>query len=188
MFILWKDHTAIKEADEINALCRTWGGTDFTKYMGGVYSSEWFWAKTLHTLRGNDRVAKAAYTAVEHCDWITATLTGTESPEAIKRSRCAAGHKIMWHKEWGGYPPRAFFDRLDPRLGALRDTLGSETWTTETVAGKLTPAWAKSLGLSESTIVCVGAYDAHIGAVGGDAAPGTLVKSIGTSTCSYNFV
>ncbi len=183
MFILWKDHTAIKEADEINALCRSWGGTDFTKYMGGVYSSEWFWAKTLHTLRGNDRVAKAAYTAVEHCDWITATLTGTEKPEVIKRSRCAAGHKIMWHKEWGGYPPKAFFDRLDPRLGALRDTLGSETWTTETVAGKLTPAWAKSLGLSESTIVCVGAYDAHIGAVGGDAAPGTLVKSIGTSTC-----
>ncbi|NLG19654.1 MAG: ribulokinase [Fibrobacter sp.] len=183
MFILWKDHTAIKEAEEINVLSRTWGGTDFTKYMGGVYSSEWFWAKLLHTIRKNAAVSKAAYTGVEHCDWITAVMTGTTNPDVIKRSRCAAGHKIMWHQEWGGYPPRAFFDKLDPKLSDIRDSLGTQTWTTEVSAGTLTPEWADKLGLSESVIVCVGAYDAHIGAVGGDAAPGTLVKSIGTSTC-----
>lgn len=183
MFILWKDHTSVKEADEINLLSRTWGGTDYTKYMGGVYSSEWFWAKLLHTIRKNQAVKKAAYTGVEHCDWITAVMTGTTSPEAIKRSRCAAGHKIMWHAEWGGYPPRQFFDKLDPKLSDIRDSLGSETWTTEVVAGKLTAEWATKFGLSQSVIVCVGAYDAHIGAVGGDASPGTLVKSIGTSTC-----
>jgi L-ribulokinase len=89
----------------------------------------------------------------------------------------------MWHREWGGYPPRAFFDKLDPKLSDIRDSLGTETWTTEVAAGTLTPEWAKKFGLSESVIVCVGAYDAHIGAVGGEAAPGTLVKSIGTSTC-----
>jgi len=183
MFILWKDHTAVREADDINALARGWGGTDFTKYMGGVYSSEWFWAKVLHTIRGNARVKACTYTAVEHCDWITALMTGTTDPAKIKRSRCAAGHKIMWHKEWGGYPPHEFFDRLDPKLSAIRDSLGTETWTTDTSAGTLTPEWAKKLGLDESVIVCVGAYDAHIGAVGGDAAPGVLVKSIGTSTC-----
>lgn len=183
MFILWKDHTAVKEADEINKLSRTWGGTDFTKYMGGVYSSEWFWAKLLHTIRGNAKVASATCTAVEHCDWITAVMTGTTAPEKIKRGRCSAGHKIMWHKEWGGYPPHEFFDRLDPRLSKIRDSLGTETWTTDVPAGTLTPEWAKKLGLNESVIVCVGAYDAHIGAVGGDAAPGVLVKSIGTSTC-----
>lgn len=183
MFILWKDHTAVREADDINALARGWGGTDFTKYMGGVYSSEWFWAKVLHTIRGNARVKACTYTAVEHCDWITALMTGTTDPAKIKRSRCAAGHKIMWHKEWGGYPPHAFFDRLDPKLSEIRDSLGTETWTTDTAAGTLTPEWAKRLGLDESVIVCVGAYDAHIGAVGGDAAPGVLVKSIGTSTC-----
>jgi len=183
MFILWKDHTAVAEADEINRVSRTWGGTDFTKYMGGVYSSEWFWAKLLHTVRRNPRVAKAAYTAVEHCDWITAEMTGTAAPEKIKRGRCSAGHKIMWHAEWGGYPPREFFDRLDPKLSDIRDTLGNETWTTDVPAGKLTAAWAAKLGLSTDVIVCVGAYDAHIGAVGGDAAPGVLVKSIGTSTC-----
>jgi L-ribulokinase len=151
--------------------------------MGGVYSSEWFWAKVLHTIRGNERVKACTYTAVEHCDWITAVMTGTTDPEKIKRSRCAAGHKIMWHREWGGYPPHEFFDRLDPKLSAIRDSLGTETWTTDTAAGTLTPEWAKRLGLDTSVIVCVGAYDAHIGAVGGDAAPGVLVKSIGTSTC-----
>ncbi|HPO02232.1 MAG TPA: ribulokinase [Treponemataceae bacterium] len=183
MFILWKDHTSVAEADEINKVSRSWGGTDYTKYMGGVYSSEWFWAKILHTIRKNPKVAAAAVTAVEHCDWITAVMTGTTHPSKIKRSRCAAGHKIMWHAEWGGYPPHEFFDRLDPKLSAIRDSLGTETWTTDTSAGTLTPEWAKKLGLPESVIVCVGAYDAHIGAVGGDAAPGTLVKSIGTSTC-----
>jgi L-ribulokinase len=183
MFILWKDHTAVKEADEINNLSRTWGGTDYTKYMGGVYSSEWFWAKLLHTIRKNPAVSKAAYTGIEHCDWITAVMTGTTNPDVIKRSRCAAGHKIMWHSEWGGYPPRAYFDKLDSKLSDIRDSLGTQTWTTEVSAGTLTSEWAKKFGLSESVIVCVGAYDAHIGAVGGEAAPGTLVKSIGTSTC-----
>lgn len=183
MFVLWKDHTAVAESDEINALARSWGGTDFTKYMGGVYSSEWFWAKVLHVLRGNKRVSACTYTALEHCDWIPALLTGTTDPARIKRGRCSAGHKIMWHREWGGYPPRAFFDRLDPRLSDIRDSLGSETWTTDVSCGTLTAEWAAKLGLPQSVIVCVGAYDAHIGAVGGDAAPGTLVKSIGTSTC-----
>lgn len=183
MFILWKDHTAVAEADEINKVSRTWGGTDYTKYMGGVYSSEWFWAKILHSIRKNPAVAAAAVTALEHCDWITAEITGTTAPDKIKRSRCAAGHKIMWHAEWGGYPPRTFFDRLDPKLSDIRDSLGTETWTTDVPAGTLTPEWAKRLGLPDSVIVCVGAYDAHIGAVGGEAAPGTLVKSIGTSTC-----
>lgn len=183
MFVLWKDHTAVSEADEINALCKSWGGTDFTKYMGGVYSSEWFWAKLLHLFRTNSKVKAAAKSAVEHCDWITSLITGTDSPEKIKRSRCAAGHKIMWHAEWGGYPPHEFLDKLDPKLSEIRDSLGNETWTTDVPCGKLTSEWAKKFGLSEETIVCVGAYDAHIGAVGGDAAPGVLVKSIGTSTC-----
>ncbi|NCD34458.1 MAG: ribulokinase [Spartobacteria bacterium] len=183
MFILWKDHTSVREAAEINTVSCTWGGTDFTKYMGGVYSSEWFWSKILHAIRHNPEVKSAAVTAFEHCDWICAEITGTTAPETMKRSRCSAGHKMMWHAEWEGYPPHAFFDKLDPKLSAIRDTLGRETWTTDTVAGTLSPSWAKRFGLSESVIVCVGAYDAHIGAVGGDAAPGTLVKSIGTSTC-----
>ena len=182
MFILWKDHTSVKEADEINEVSHS-NDVDYTQYLGGVYSTEWFWAKTLHVIRNNKAVKEAVYTVMEHCDWITAILCGNTNPDTIKRSRCAAGHKCMWHKSWGGYPPRSFFDKFDTKMGDIRDSLGTETYSTETIEGYLTKEWAEKLGLNEGVLVCVGAYDAHIGAVGGLVDVGVLVKSIGTSTC-----
>ena len=117
MFVLWKDHTAIKEADQINQLARNWGGTDFTAFEGGIYSSEWFWAKILHVLRSSAEVREAAYSWVEHCDWLPALLTGNTDPLSMKRSRCAAGHKAMWHDQWGGLPDEQFLKQLDPQIG-----------------------------------------------------------------------
>ena len=67
----------VKEAELINKVARGWGGTDFTKYEGGVYSSEWFWSKILHVLRDDAKVRAAAFSWVEHCDWMPALLTGT---------------------------------------------------------------------------------------------------------------
>lgn len=182
MFILWKDHTSVKEAEEINRVAHS-NDIDYTKYLGGVYSSEWFWAKALHTIRKNKKVKEKVWTVIEHCDWITALLCGNTNPNTIKRSRCAAGHKCMWHKSWNGYPPREFFDKFDSKLGDIRETLGNETYSTETIEGYLTKEWANKLGLKENILVCVGAYDSHIGAVGGLVDVGVLVKSIGTSTC-----
>ena len=49
MVILWKDHSAIKEAKEINDLVAK-HNLEYLKYSGGVYSSEWFWAKILHII------------------------------------------------------------------------------------------------------------------------------------------
>jgi L-ribulokinase len=183
MFVLWKDHTAVAQAERINALARGWGGEDYTKYEGGIYSSEWFWAKVLKLVENKTAAIAAARTVVEHCDWMPALLTGAKDLKAYKRSRCAAGHKAMWHSSWGGYPPAAFLDRLHPRLSELAASLGTQTYTAETVFGKLCPEWAARLGLSSEVVVSVGAFDAHIGAVGGDVAPGTLLKIMGTSTC-----
>jgi L-ribulokinase len=183
MFILWKDHTSVAEAEKINAVARSWGGEDYTRFEGGIYSSEWFWAKTLHVAQVNPRVTAAAATIIEHCDWMPALLTGVTDYRALKRSRCAAGHKAMWHASWGGYPPADFLGRLHPELARLAASLGTETWTTDTKAGILCPEWAAKFGLDPGIPVSVGAFDAHVGAVGGDVAPGTLLKIMGTSTC-----
>ena len=183
MFILWKDHTAIAEAAEINRHAKEWGGEDFTRYSGGVYSSEWFWSKILHTIREDEAVRDAAWSWVEHCDWIPAVLTGVTDPAEMKRSRCAAGHKAMWNELWGGLPGEEFLSSLDPLLAGLRDRLYRHTHTADLKAGGLSDEWAARLGLRPGIAVGVGAFDAHMGAVGGEIAPYSLVKIIGTSTC-----
>ncbi len=182
MFVLWKDHTAVKEAEEINQLAKNWK-IDFTKFEGGIYSSEWFWAKLLHVIREDAGVFRAAYSWVEHCDWIPAILTGNTNPKTLKRSRCAAGHKAMWHEAFNGLPAEDFLIKLDPLLSGLRDRLYKETYTCDISAGKLTPEWAEKLGLSTDVVVGVGAFDAHLGAVGAEIEPYYLSKVMGTSTC-----
>jgi L-ribulokinase len=183
MFVLWKDHTAVQEAGEINALAKSWGGTDYTKYEGGVYSSEWFWAKLLHILRDDPAVRDAAFSWVEHCDWIPALLTGKTDPLLMMRSRCAAGHKAMWHESFGGLPSEEFLVKLDPLLAGLRSRLYEKTYTSDISVGTITAEWAARLGLHSNVQVGVGAFDAHMGAVGGEIKPYVLTKIMGTSTC-----
>lgn len=183
MFILWKDHTAVKEAAEINNVARTWGGTDFTKYVGGIYSAEWFWAKILHTIRIDETISEEAYSWVELCDWVPAVLTGVKKASEIKRGRCAAGHKAMWHQSWGGLPDEKFLIKIDPLLKGLKTRLYKNTYTSDVSVGKLTPEWQKRFGLKGDITVGIGAFDAHMGAVGAGVEPYALVKIIGTSTC-----
>ncbi|NIJ53042.1 ribulokinase [Dyadobacter arcticus] len=182
MFILWKDHTANAEAEEINALAHCWS-VDYTKYVGGIYSSEWFWAKILHTLRTDSTVREKAFSWVEHCDWISAELTGQTDPLTLKRSRCAAGHKALWHRDFDGLPSNEFFRELDPLLDGLRDQLFSNTETSDQVMGPISQKWADKLGIPQDTVIGVGAFDAHMGAVGALIEPYSLCKVIGTSTC-----
>lgn len=182
MFVLWKDHTAVKEAAEINALAEEWE-IDYTAYEGGIYSSEWVWAKMLHILREDAQVRQAAYSWVEHCDWMPALITGNSNPETMPRSRCAAGHKAMWHASWDGLPSEEFLTRLDPLLSGFRSRLYQETYPSDTKVGYLTPEWAKRLGLTTNVAVAVGAFDCHMGAVGVEVKPGDFVRVIGTSTC-----
>jgi L-ribulokinase len=183
MMVLWKDHTAIKEANEINELAANWGGENFTKYEGGIYSSEWFWAKILHVAREDEAVKNAAYTWMEHCDLMTYLLIDNKDLKSFKRSRCAAGHKAMWHEDWNGLPPSAFLEKLDPYLAQLRGKLYDETYTSDIVAGNLSQEWATRLGLTTDTVIAVGTFDAHSGAVGAKIDEHTLVRVMGTSTC-----
>ncbi|WP_310393827.1 ribulokinase [Hymenobacter sp.] len=182
MFTMWKDHTANAEAAEITALARRWS-VDYTKYVGGIYSSEWFWAKIMHTVRVDESVAAAAFSWVEHCDWISAQLTGNPDPLTLRRSRCAAGHKAMWHEEFDGLPSQEFLTTLDPRLIGLRARLYQDTYTADQAMGVISAEWAARLGLPADVVIGVGAYDAHMGAVGANIQPYTLVKVTGTSTC-----
>lgn len=182
LFVLWKDHTALAEAAEINHKARTWGGEDFTKYEGGIYSSEWFWAKIMHIVREDAAVAQAAHSWLEHCDWLTLTLTGQPLAE-FKRSRCAAGHKALWHASWGGLPPEEFLTHLDPKLAGLRNRLFTDTYTADEVAGHLSQEWADKLGLTTNCVIAVGSFDAHAGAVAGEIESYSMVKVMGTSTC-----
>ena len=182
MFVLWKDHTAVKEAAEINELCKRWH-TDYTAYEGGIYSSEWYWAKALHVLREDEEVRAKAYSIVEHCEWLPAILTGVSKSSDIVRSRCACGHKTMWHPEWGGLPEEEFLTTLSPLLKGFRDRLFTHTETADKPVGHLTKEWAERLGLSTKVVVAGGAFDCHMGAVGANITPHTFVRVIGTSTC-----
>ena len=178
MFQLSGDGSAVEEASRINEIARKWKDLDFTCYEGGTYFAEDFWSKALHVIRRDEAVRYAAYTFVEQCDWIAAELAGTP----VKPSRCAAGHKALWHESWGGYPPETFFERIDPMLLPIRRHLRTETFTPGRPVGKLSAKWAERLGLPADVVVAGGALAPQMGAVGAGIQPNQLVKIIGTST------
>ncbi len=182
MFVLWKDHTSVQEAAEINEHAKQFD-INYLQFVGGIYSSEWFWAKLLHVLREDEQVRSSIHSWVEHCDWIPFLLTGGNDVAKIKRGVCSAGHKGLWNASFGGYPPNAFFASLDKVLDGFTSKLPAETFTSSQSAGNLSTEWAARLGLSTEVVVAIGAFDAHMGAVGGQIEPYYLSKVMGTSTC-----
>jgi L-ribulokinase len=137
----------------------------------------------LHCKNIDPQLFDASSSFVELCDYIPAVLTGQTNPNEIKRSICAAGHKAMYNDEWGGLPDAEFLSELDPALCKLRNNYSSVAVSSEQSAGGLCEEWAQRLGLEPGIAVAVGAFDAHMGAVGAGVKEGTLVKILGTSTC-----
>lgn len=182
MFVLWKDHTATKEAAQINEHARSFS-TNYLQYVGGIYSSEWYWAKLLFLLRTDETIRQHIHSFVEHCDWIPFLLTGGNDATQLKRGICSAGHKALWAKEFDGLPPDDFFTSLDPLLKGFTDQSFTHTYTADQPAGNLSAEWAGKLGLSTDVVVGIGAFDCHMGAVGGQIEPYYLSKVMGTSTC-----
>jgi L-ribulokinase len=179
---LWKDHTAYQEAEQITELAKRIR-PEYLAKCGGTYSSEWWWSKILHLKNIDPKVFDAAFSFVEHCDWLTAELSGDTNPLTLKRSICAAGHKAMFNENWGGLPDKEFLTELDPALADLRDRLFDKAYASDQQAGKLSEKWAEMLGLKAGIAVAVGGFDCHMGAVGAGVKKGTLVKVLGTSTC-----
>ena len=182
MVWLWKDHSSHAEAAQITSIAQRIR-PEYLAKIGGTYSSEWFWSKILHCKNFAPDVFKAACSFVEICDYIPALLAGEIRPEKIKRSVCAAGHKAMYNDTWGGLPDREFLSALDPELADLRDRLYENAVPSDQLAGRLSSEWAERLGLIPGIAIAVGAFDAHMGAVGAGVKEGTLVKILGTSTC-----
>ncbi|MFK7908976.1 MAG: ribulokinase [Akkermansiaceae bacterium] len=179
---LWKDHTAYAEAEQITKLAQELR-PEYLAKCGGTYSSEWWWSKILHLKNSSPDVFDAAFSFVEHCDWLPAVLSGNTDPLTLKRSICSAGHKAMFNKQWGGLPDKEFMSALDPALAGLRDRLFDDAYASDIPAGTLCEEWAAKLGLPAGITIGVGAFDCHMGAVGAGVKTGTLVKVLGTSTC-----
>ena len=179
---LWKDHTSHAEARQITETARALRPRYLAR-CGGAYSSEWFWSKLLHCRKAAPDVFKAAYSFVEHCDYMPALLAGDTNPDTLVRSVCAAGHKAMYCEEWGGLPDAEFLGALHPDLAGLRGRLYEKAWPADRLAGRLSGEWAEKLGLTPGIAIATGAFDAHMGAVGAGIKVGTLVKILGTSTC-----
>jgi L-ribulokinase len=182
MVWLWKDHTAHAEAKEITKKAEELR-PEYLAKCGGIYSSEWWWAKILHLKRTAPEVYSAAYSFVEHCDYIPAVLAGNSDPGALMRGVCAAGHKAMYSESWGGLPDREFLEALDPEFSQLRDRLYDTAFSAGDKAGELCEEWAQRTGLNPGIAISVGAFDCHMGAVACGVKEGTLTKILGTSTC-----
>jgi len=179
---LWKDHTSWREAAKITELSAKLRPQYIAK-CGGVYSSEWFWAKLWHCLNVAPETFGAAFSWVELADWIPSVLSGVSDPRLVKRGVCAAGHKALYSDEWGGLPDKEFLAALDPRLADLRDRLYEKAYDVSEPAGSLSSGWVAKLGLPAGIPVAIGEFDVHYGAIGCGVSEGRLVKVIGTSTC-----
>jgi len=181
-YYLWCDHRAWREAAEITALAHE-RKLEAIDWCGGVYSSEWGWAKLLHWLRHNPAKRAQFATALEHCDMVAAVLCGIHDVAAAPRSACAMGHKWMWNRALGGLPPEDFLTALDPLLAGVRAKMGGRYETSDKLAGHLSAEWAATLGLRPGIPIPVGAFDAHWDAIGAGVGLGDVVNVVGTSTC-----
>ncbi|MCG8477609.1 MAG: ribulokinase [Spirochaetales bacterium] len=174
MVILWKDHSAAAEARAISDA------------LGTPYPAEWFWAKVLRASRAGPAVREAASTWAEHADWFPAYICGNRTPSTWKRCRSGAAHKALWRPpsagHGGGYPSRARLETVDPYLGDVLTSLGSNSWSPHRTFGTLSEEEAAITGLPPGIPVGVGVFDAHSAACAGGIRRGVLIKTIGTSS------
>ena len=175
---LWKHHAAQPEANKLNEVAREKGCTFLDRY-GGKISSEWFFPKAWQILNEAPEVYAAADRFVEAADWVIWQLTGVET-----RNNTTAGYKAIWSKR-EGFPDKAFFKALDPRLeNIVAEKLNTHIHTIGQKAGELTEQAAQWTGLKPGTAVAIGNVDAHVAVPASTVTePGRMVIIMGTSNC-----
>jgi D-ribulokinase len=182
--IVWMDHRAQAEAEEINA-----GNHAVLAYVGGRISPEMETPKLLWLSRQMpDAFAKAAH-FFDLSDYLTWRATGR-----LARSSCTVtckwtylAHEARWDAD--------YFRAIG--LGTLADEgfrrIGTEVVTPGTSLGPLNAMAARDLGLPQTVTVAAALIDAHAGGLGtlgvaipdSDPDPTTRLAYIfGTSACS----
>ena len=155
--VVWMDHRAVAEADEINA-----SGHDVLRYVGGAISPEMEPPKLLWLARHMpDTFARAGH-FLDLTDFLTYRASGS-----LARSACTVTCKwsyLAHEQRW----PRDFFASVG--LGALSDDnfrrIGSVVvGPGASLASGLTVEAAAAMGLKPGTPVAAGLIDAHAGAL-----------------------
>ena len=175
---LWKHHAAQPEADKINDTARRMGQAWLDRY-GGKISSEWFFSKVLQILDEDPEIYKAADRMLEAADWVVWQLTGVET-----RNSCTAGYKAIWSKR-EGFPDKAYFKALDPRLeNVVDEKMSRDIRPIGERAGVLTEQAAGWTGLKPGTAVAIANVDAHVAVPAASVTQvGRMVMIMGTSIC-----
>ena len=175
---LWKHHAAQDEADRLNAIARERGEKWLPRY-GGKISSEWVVPKVWQILDEAPEIYAQTDIFMEACDWIIFLLTGN-----MTRNTCSAGYKAIWNFN-EGYPSKAFFRALDPRLeNFVEEKLNTPLMPIGSKAGEIDQKAAQLTGLMVGTSVAVANLDAHVSCAGvGITSPGQMLAVMGTSTC-----
>ena len=175
---LWKHHAAQDEANRLNDIARERGEKWLPRY-GGKISSEWVVPKVWQILDEAPEIYAQTDIFMEACDWTVFQLTGR-----MTRNTCSAGYKAIWNFN-EGYPSKAFFRALDPRLeNFVEEKLNTPLMPIGSKAGEIDERAARLTGLKAGTAVAVANLDAHVSCVGvGVTKPGQMLAVIGTSTC-----
>lgn len=151
--IVWMDHRAIAETEEINAV-----RSDVLRYVGGRLSPEMETPKLLWLKRHLPKSWTRAARFMDLADFLVYRATGVDI-----RSACTTvckwtylGHEHRWDKN---YFLGAGLDDALHRIGEWIGELGER-------AGHLTERAAADFGLTSATAVGVGIIDAHAGGLG----------------------
>ncbi len=181
--ILWMDHRAINEAEEIN---RT--GADVLRYVGGIISPEMEIPKLLWLKRNLPEAWSQAACFWDLPDWLVHRATGVDD-----RSLCSPVCKWTYRGQLGNAGEGWDSDFL-AQIGL--ESLSHDNYKAigncflgpGALAGYLSIPAGEELGLPAGIAVASGMIDAYAGALGtlgvnGEASDGRLAVIAGTSTC-----